>query len=168
MSQNQSQASKQRQKFQELLSEADAAMLVTSKPDGALKARPMMLLESTERGEMRFLTGRDTDKVDDIDQDAHVCVTFQKSSAFLSVSGRATLEDDRAQIRRLWTKASEAWFEGPDDPSAVLIRVQADAAEYWDNRGLNGVKYVFEAVRAVVQGDRPRTSTSQHGSVRVP
>lgn len=41
---------------------------------------------------------------------------------------------DQLKSQELWNPFVEAWFpEGPQDPNIVLIRVQADTAEYWDS-----------------------------------
>ena len=164
---SQTQESKQQKKFHEIVSEIKAAMLVTRKADGALKSRPMMLLEATQEGKMTFITGQDTDKVDDLLQDQHVCVTFQHGGAFLSASGHATIDANRDEIHRLWSKANEAWFDGPDDPNVVLLQVRTESAEYWDNRGLKALKYAFDAVRAMATGGQPDASRSQHGTVNL-
>ncbi|NHA01653.1 pyridoxamine 5'-phosphate oxidase family protein [Nocardioides sp. W3-2-3] len=38
--------------------------------------------------------------------------------------------------RSLWTTFAEAWMpEGPEDPNAVLLRVDVEAGEYWDTPG---------------------------------
>src|SRR3712207_7360015 len=45
----------------------------------------------------------------------------------------AVVVDDPAKKRELWNSAVEAWFpQGPDDDSVVLLKVEADSAEYWD------------------------------------
>jgi len=58
------------------------------------------------------------------------------SSSWVSVSGTAEIIRDQLKARELWNPFVEAWLpEGPQDPNIVLIRVQADTAEYWDSPG---------------------------------
>ena len=46
-----------------------------------------------------------------------------------------------------------AWFpEGPDDPAVVLLRVDADSAEYWDTPGR--VATLISYAKARVTGRR--------------
>jgi general stress protein 26 len=125
----------------------------------------MMTADVTEGGTMSFITATESGKIDEILDDPHVCVTFQHDGAFLAVSGTAEVDRDRAELERVWTAGSEVWFSGSGASRAALIVVTPHFAEYWDNRGLNGLKYAFEAVRAVVTGREPDVSKDQHGMV---
>lgn len=90
------------------------------------------------------------------------------AAAFASVTGRASVHRDRAKIHELWTEHAKVYFpKGKDDPEIVLIKVSAEEGEYWDNDGLEGIKYLFEAVKAYVTGTkRPENDDKeQHGSV---
>ena len=63
-------------------------------------------------------------------------LSFDGSSDWLSVAGRATLVDDRSMVREMWNPVVGAWFpEGPDDPDVLLLRVDAESAEYWKEPG---------------------------------
>ena len=39
------------------------------------------------------------------------------STKFASVSGRATVADDRAKIAELWSPLAKAWWDSADDPA---------------------------------------------------
>lgn len=58
---------------------------------------------------------------------------------------------------------------GKDDPSIVLLRVDVTAGEYWDNSGTSGLKYLIEAGKALVTGDRPDLGNDPkvHGKVNL-
>ena len=72
----------------------------------------------------------------------------------------------RALIERLWSEAWRVWFPGgKDDPSLCLIRVEAREAEYWDNAGTQGIKYVLEAVKAYAKGETPAVDNKQNAKV---
>ena len=85
---------------------------------------------------------------------------------FACLSGTVTLDNDPAQIDKLWTKSVEAWFPGGrDDPNLALLRFDVDSAELWEaDVSLAGaVKMLFggtikrseEGDHAVVQGLQP-------------
>jgi general stress protein 26 len=38
--------------------------------------------------------------------------------------------------------------EGKDDPSLVIIKIELQDAEYWDNSGGEGVSYAMTALKA--------------------
>jgi general stress protein 26 len=143
-------------KLRDLLEGFGVAMLVTRTSDGNMRGRPMALADVEPDGTLWFATERGSDKIDEIGQDGHVVVTMQSSTKFVSLSGRATPVDDRSKVARLWKAEWKVWFPGgKDDPNILLLRVDGDAGEYWDNSGTSGVKYLIEAGKALVTGSRP-------------
>jgi general stress protein 26 len=144
------------QKLHELLEDFGVAMLVTRTADGSMRGRPMALAEAEPDGTLWFATDRDSGKMAEIEEDGHVVVTMQSSTKFISLSGRATPVDDREKIARLWKAEWKVWFPGgKEDPTILLLRVDGDTGEYWDNSGTSGVKYLIEAGKALVTGSRP-------------
>lgn len=156
------------EKVRELLGKFKTAMLVTRTAAGELRARPMVIAESAESGMVTFITSVDSGKVDEIQTDSHVAITMQsgtleQAGPFMSITGWAELDRSPAEIERLYGKVDDVWFEGPRDPRIALIRVRVHSAEYWDQRGLGGVRFAWEAVKAVARGGRPRSDDRQHG-----
>jgi general stress protein 26 len=154
-------------KLRELLDEFGVAMLVTRTPEGDLRGRPMALAEVQPDGTLWFATDRHSAKVDELDKDGHVVVTMQSKSKFVSLSGKAAVIDDRAKLAQLWKVEWQVWFPDKDDPNIVLLRVDGNAGEYWDNSGTSGVKYLIEAGKALVSGSRPDVGDDPkvHGKV---
>jgi general stress protein 26 len=65
---------------------------------------------------------------------AHAVFTGKKHDLFANISGRLSLQTDRATIDRLWNPYVAAWFEGgKDDPKLALLRFDADNAKIWLN-----------------------------------
>ena len=154
-------------KLHELLEEFGIAMLVTRTQEGQLHGRPMALAEVDADGTLWFLTDRHSAKVDELTHDGHVGVIMQSKTKFVSVSGRASLVDDRERVSRLWNVEWKVWFPGgKDDPNLVLLRVHGEAGEYWDNSETCGLKYLFEAGKALLTGSRPNVEDPKiHGKV---
>ncbi|MBL9165763.1 MAG: pyridoxamine 5'-phosphate oxidase family protein [Planctomycetaceae bacterium] len=143
-------------KLRELLDDFDAAMLVTRRPDGALRSRPMAVAGFDADGTLWFLTQDDSGKIDEIASDHHVNVAMQSSMKFVSISGKAAPVKDSRKVEELWNEAWKVWFPGgKDDPHLVLLKVQGEAGEYWDNSGTSGIKYLIEAGKAYLSGTRP-------------
>lgn len=143
-------------KLRELLDEFGVAMLVTRTADGSLRARPMALADADPDGTLWFATDRHSGKVDELDYDPHVAVTMQSKLKYVSLSGTARTVDDRAKLSQLWKAEWKVWFPGgKDDPNVVLLRVDGSAGEYWDNSGVSGLKYLIQAGKALLTGDRP-------------
>lgn len=156
------------EKLRDLLQDFGVAMLVTRTLDGQLRARPMALADVQPDGTVWLLTDRHSGKLDEISRDQHVNVTAQSSTKFLSISGTASPVDDRPKVAQLWKESWKVWFPGgKDDPSLVLIRIQGDTGEYWDNSGTSGIKYLIEAGKAYLTGTRPHVENDPkiHGKV---
>ena len=155
-------------KLRELLQDFDVAMLVTRTAGGQLRSRPMALADVQPDGTLWFLTQRDSGKLEEIAQDKHVNVALQSKLKFLSISGTATAVEDRAKVAEIWNESWKVWFPGgKDDPALLLVRVQGDTGEYWDNSGSNGIKYLIEAGKAYLSGTRPAVDNDPkiHGKV---
>lgn len=150
------------QHFLEVLKGFDQAMLVTHGSQvglgaqAALHARPMAIAKTEPDGGIWFISGGDTSKVNELQQDSTILAVMQSGSKFMSVGGRAQLTRDRAKIEELWKETFRAWFDGKDDPNIVLIRLNPTEAEYWDNSGLKGLKFAMKVAAAVVSGKNMR------------
>ncbi|EMI52996.1 pyridoxamine 5'-phosphate oxidase family protein [Rhodopirellula sallentina] len=156
----------QNKKLLELLNDFDNAMLVTRSSEGSLEARPMAVAQIEDDGDIWFVTDRNSGKVADLMLDDEVAVTMQGSNKFAVVSGTAHAVDDRAKLDELWSEAWKVWFpEGKASQSILLLRVEADHGEYWDNSGTNGLRYLIKAGKAYMHGERPETNEAINASV---
>jgi general stress protein 26 len=153
-----------------MLDSVESAMLVTRNPDGMLDARPMRVAEVDPAGPLWFMTARSSRKVCEIEKDSRVLLVYQdQSGQYLSIAGTARIVDDNIRTRRLWKEPYKIWFpKGADDPDLVLVSVEPEIAEFWDVAGLNRLRYLFDAARAYVTGDRAAIEDSdKHARVRV-
>lgn len=139
-------------KLAELIEDVEVAMLTTRTPDGRLVTRPLATQKVEFDGDLWFATSVDSGKVDEILQDPQVGVAYANPArnVYVSVSGRASIVDDRARIDALWSPAMKVFFpRGKDDPELRLIRVEAETAEYWDGPGSAVGKALYLAAAAV-------------------
>jgi general stress protein 26 len=143
-------------KAKELLSSFSSGMLVTSAMDEQPHARPMRIAELDDDGMLSFVTALSSGKVDEIRRRPGVVVTMQSENLFVSASGDAKVVTDLQEKRRVWELGAELWFNGPEDPEAALIQLQPETVEYWDQRGFNSIRLLFQAARALATGDSPR------------
>lgn len=154
------------QKLIDLVKDFDTAMLITHGAYKDLEARPMAIAKVEDDGQIWFVTDRNSGKVNQLKADAHVVVALQASNKFVSVSGQATVVDDRKKLDELWSEAWKVWFsKGRSSPSIVLLRVDPSHGQYWDNSGLQGVKYLIKAGKAYLQGERPETDQAINATV---
>lgn len=140
----------------ELLEKAGIAMLTTAHPDGTLESRPMAVQEvETEPGVLWFITRASGDAAQG-SEGRPVNVAVQDKGFWASVAGHGTIVRDDERKREYWSAATESFFgEGaePEDPEIVLVRVQAESAEYWDS---GAASTVVEIVKAKVTGGEAR------------
>jgi general stress protein 26 len=145
----------QLKKLTELIKDIDFAMLTTVEPDGSLRSRPMSNNGDVEfDGDLWFFTKASTPKVDEIEREQQVNVSFARpdKQQYVSVSGRARLVRDRRKIEELWNPAYKAWFpDGLEDPDLALLKVSAEKAEYWDGNS-SVVAHLVGFVKAVATG----------------
>ena len=146
------------QKLGKLISDVQFAMLTTADPDGSLRSRPMATHFNHNAkefdGTLWFFTKDHSPKVDEVQKDHHVGVSFAspEQSTYVSVSGMATLVKDRAKNEELWDKKYIAWFpKGLDEPELALLKVTVDKAEYWDAPS-STVAHIVGFVKAATTG----------------
>jgi general stress protein 26 len=123
------------QKIADILKGIHIAMMHTVARDGSINSRPMAVQDKTFDGKLWFLTRVSSEKVDEIQQDQHITLTLtDKSDAkYLTLKGRATVNQDRAKINELWNAMYKAWFpKGETDPEIAVLRVDVFEAEYWE------------------------------------
>lgn len=158
------------EKVLDLLHSFHTAMLVTHVEDsGALRARPMEIAGVDDEGHVWFFTDGTSPKIDEIRQEQQVLLTFQKDhQKYLSFAGTARIVTDRAKIESLWKEPYRVWFPGGlENPDLALVRIIPEYADYWDNSGIQGGRYLYEAAKALIKGTTPDLSQSGiHGHVR--
>lgn len=157
-----------RENLYDILKGFDTAMMIVRASDGHIHGRPMAIALLQENGDTYFVTSIHSPKIAAIEADPIITLTFQSASQFATLSGRAMVVQDRPMIDDLWKEAWKLWFpKGKDDPSICLIHFSPVDAEYWNNAGAQGLKYAFEAVKAYVKGDTPKSDQGQHAKVEL-
>jgi general stress protein 26 len=139
----------------ELVGSARVALLTTTTATGQLVSRPLAVQDRPFDGELWFFTQHPSSKTDDILASPQVNVALESGKGWVSISGTASVVQDREKADELWNPAASAWFpDGREDPSVALIRVHADSAEYWAHNDPKVVA-LFKLARAAVTGGQP-------------
>lgn len=121
--------------LRKLIKGIDTAMLTTVAEEG-LVSRPMKTQDVEFDGDLWFFTKKDTQKYEEIVHGQDVNVTYAGKS-YVSVRGRAEIVEDLDKKKELWSKVNEKFMQTSyDDPNIVLIRIKAEAAEYWETGDL--------------------------------
>ena len=155
----------------DLIDGMEIALMTTRRRDGHLVTRPMATQYRGPLGDLWFVTNIETHKVDEVEADPHVSLGYYDDGTkeWVSVSGTATLTQDRAKIRELYAPDWKAWFGdeggerdgGPDDPRLALIAVDAHTVHYMKAKHSAPVT-LFEIAKGVVTGDAPDLGREEH------
>jgi general stress protein 26 len=141
-------------KLVELVEGIEIAMLTTVEPDGSLHSRPMWTQKAPFDGKLAFFTRDHSRKVDEVQRDAHVCLSYSdpKRQRYVSITGTARVVYDKGRMSELWNPMYRAWFpQGLDDPELTLLEVQVQEAEYWDTHKASMVHLLGLAKAAITR-----------------
>ena len=124
----------------DLIEGIEIAMFTTRRPDGQLVSRPMATQTQAEGTDLWFVTDIESNKLDELESDPNVNLAYYKDRTreWVSVSGTATISQDRQAIRELYQRDWKAWFGdqggekdgGPEDPRLALILVDVQSVVY--------------------------------------
>lgn len=122
-------------KLGEMIQDIDMAMMTTEDESGQLRSRPMSTQKTEFDGTLWFFTRESSAKVDEIQKERQVNLSYAdpKHQRYVSVSGTAVLVQDHAKMAELWNPIYKAYFgSGLEDPDLALLKVTVTQAEYWD------------------------------------
>ncbi|WP_234997391.1 pyridoxamine 5'-phosphate oxidase family protein [Hymenobacter roseosalivarius] len=154
-------------KLIERIKDIRIAMMTTAETNGMLHSRPMYTQQPDEDGTLWFFTERDSAKIDEVQQDRHINLGYSQpdDNLYVSVSGTASVVNDRQKIKDLWSEGLRAWFpKGSDDPNISLLKVDIERGEYWDQPS-NVLVRAFGYVKAVTTGERYQPTGDEHTKV---
>ena len=147
-----------------LIEKMEIALMTTRSSNGRLVTRPMDTQKQEKDADLWFVTEIGSDKIDDIKHDPNVNLGYYDDGTkeWVSVSGTATVTQDRAKIHELYKPDWRAWFGdeggekdgGPDDPRLALIFVDTETVHYMKAKHSKPVT-LFEIAKGVVTGTRP-------------
>ncbi|HEY7299645.1 MAG TPA: pyridoxamine 5'-phosphate oxidase family protein [Xanthobacteraceae bacterium] len=139
----------------DLIEKVGVCMLTTYAANG-LRARPLEARPNREEGLIWFITDRRSGKEHEIEAEHDIGLAFvdHKEKAYLSISARAEIRDDRGKAAEIWKSSDGVWWNGPEDPNVCVIRVRPLTAELWDGPASEAVA-AFEFAKARLTGSKP-------------
>ena len=143
----------------ERIEDVRVALMTSVEHDGSLRARPMWTQGDEFEGVLWFFASDDGPLADELSSEPRVCLAYgaPDKDLYVSVSGRAELVRDRAKAEEMWNTFAEAWFpDGPDDPNLVLVRVDVEQAQYWEDKKPKVLQFA-EIVIGAVTGNPPKS-----------
>jgi len=154
----------------DLIEGIEIAMFTTRRPDGQLVSRPMATQTQAEGTDLWFVTDIESHKLDELEFDPHVNLAYYKDRTreWVSVSGTATISQDRQAIRELYQKDWRAWFGdqggerdgGPEDPRLALVLVDVQSVVYLKVTKPAPV-VLFEVAKGMLTGTPPKVGAQR-------
>ena len=140
--------------------------MLTTRAGGGLRARHVEARPHRDQGIIWFVTDLRSAKEHEIERDSEVALVFidHDAKAYLSLTARAQVRQDRAKAAAIWKRTDNVWWRGPDDPNVCLLRVMPITAELWDGPASKAVA-IFEFAKARLTGLKPRLGENRKVTV---
>jgi general stress protein 26 len=154
-------------KIQDIVDKVEVGMLTTMEADGEHRSRPMQTQKFDAEGSLWFFTSRSSHKTDELsaNPNVNVCYADKSSQSYVSIVGIASLVDDPAVKKELWSPMAKAWFpKGLEDPDLAVIKVKVKEAEYWDSTSSKMIQ-AFHIAKALATGEQ--YDEGEHGEVKL-
>ncbi len=144
------------EKVKALLANFPIAFMATI-ADGHFTARPIGIVgdQSKFDGTLWFITDKRSRKVAAIESGAMTTLLFQndKEGAYLHLTGRASVVENRARLEELYTTLQRTWFpKGVDDPDITLVKFDVDEGNYWDSHD-SYLRLALAFAKSIVTGE---------------
>jgi general stress protein 26 len=104
---------------------------VLGEPEGP---RPMTARVEETRGPLWFFSVKDSGLFRHLSDTQHAVATYVSKSQdiFASLEGLLVLDNDQANIERLWNPFVAAWYDGgKEDPRLALMRFEPASIHIW-------------------------------------
>jgi general stress protein 26 len=139
------------EKIKKLAEDADLCFFTTNLTSLPLSSRPMSTQKVDDEGTLWFFSDKDSDKNDHIKKDDRVQLFYcnKGSSEYLSLYGNATIIQDAALAKELWTAMVKIWFKTPEDPNLTILKVVPTEGYYWDTKDGKFVSLLKMAAGAI-------------------
>lgn len=137
------------------LMEKISICMLTTWDGNNLHSRPMDARSRRAENAVYFLTDARHHKDDEIARYPKLALAFADTGdqKYASVSGTATVSNDRALIKELWEPTAKAWWDSPDNPNIRVLKVTPTEAQFWDGPGT--VVSMVKMMVAAATGTRP-------------
>ncbi|WP_214715124.1 pyridoxamine 5'-phosphate oxidase family protein [Exiguobacterium sp. s151] len=85
-------------------------------------------------------TSKDTDKVDELKNNpyTHIMIGYDGDGVgdtYLEILGETTVSDDESMKEKVWNEKLEGWFDGPDDPKLVILKISPQSMRVMNKKG---------------------------------
>lgn len=74
------------------------------------------------------VTSKETEKVDELSKNpyTHILIGYDGKGfgdRYLEIEGKVEISSDEAMREKVWNKLLRFWFDGPDDPRMIVLKI---------------------------------------------
>jgi general stress protein 26 len=85
-------------------------------------------------------TSKQTHKVEELQKNpnTHILIGYDGKGfgdSFLEIEGTVIESDDESLKEKVWNKALKGWFDGPEDPSLLILKITPTQIRVMNNKG---------------------------------
>jgi general stress protein 26 len=120
----------------EIIEKVPSCMAITVDQNGDANARVVNPKPLSDGWTVRFATHRRSRKSQEIEQSGRMTLAYQydPDNAYVTLIGRAVINDDVATKTANWRPESHRWHPGgPADPNVVYIDFTTERIELWSS-----------------------------------
>lgn len=131
--------------------------MLTTQDGNVIRSRPMHLVQDEYSGTLWFFTKKSAEKCYEVRDEQQVGISFcnHDDGIHVSLSGSASLTQDKALIDKFWSPLAGAWFEkGKDDPDVALLKIKISSGEHWKSDE-NKIVQLYEIAKASLTDGTP-------------
>lgn len=85
-------------------------------------------------------TSKDTHKTEDIEQNpyTHILLGYNGEGIgdeYVEIEGKVIESDDESLKKKVWNEHLESWFDGPEDPKLLILKVTPEQIRLMNKKG---------------------------------
>ncbi|MDV6377046.1 pyridoxamine 5'-phosphate oxidase family protein [Sporosarcina sp. GW1-11] len=85
-------------------------------------------------------TNKKTEKVDELKDNPHTHILLGYEGegfgdAYVEYSGSVSISSDEGLKKKLWNDQMKHWFDGPEDPNLVILKIEPQAIRLMNKTG---------------------------------
>lgn len=86
------------------------------------------------------VTGKGTHKVEELQKNpyAHILIGYDGKGfgdSFLEIEGAVEISQDESMREKVWNKALKFWFDGPEDPEMIILKITPSQIRLMNTKG---------------------------------
>lgn len=86
------------------------------------------------------VTNKDTHKVEELSKNpyTHILIGYDGrgfGDAYLEIEGKVEISSDESMKEKVWNKALRFWFDGPEDPRMIVLKVTPSQIKIMNTKG---------------------------------